>query len=61
VDLLLQLLATGLVVGRTSEGALVSRTVIVCVPLVALPHSSVTVQSRRRIKVPPQLLLMLSL
>src|SRR3954469_10516915 len=40
-----------------SEGALVSRTVIVWIPLVVFPHWSVAVQSRLMSEVPPQLLL----
>ena len=49
-----------------SEGDLarsfgVSRTVMVCKPLVELPHWSVAVQSRETTFAPPQLLLTLSL
>ena len=47
--------------GTVSAGGVVSRTVMVCSRLVALPHSSVAVQSRETTLVPPQPLLMLSL
>ena len=47
--------------GTVSAGGVVSRTVMVCSRLVALPHASVAVQSRETTLVPPQPLLMLSL
>ena len=47
--------------GTVSAGGVVSRTVRVCKPLVALPQASVAVQRRDTTLAPPQLLLMLSL
>src|SRR5690242_1217926 len=43
-----------------SEGAVMSRTVMVCKPLTLFPQRSVAVQSRLMIDAPPQLLLALS-
>src|SRR5947207_536511 len=43
--------------GQAILGAVVSRTVIVCVQLVLLPQRSVAVQVRKMILAPPQVLL----
>jgi hypothetical protein len=47
--------------GNVRLGRVVSRTVIVCVPLVLLPQPSAAVQRRRMTDAPPQVLLTLSL
>src|SRR6185369_3535825 len=47
--------------GRTKVGRMVSRTVMVCTPLAALPHASAAVQVRAMTRVPAQLLLTTSL
>src|SRR5438045_6629111 len=48
-------------VGRVKAGGVVSRTVIVCTPLVLLPQESVAVQRRVISRVPPQALVTVSL
>src|SRR5216117_3945019 len=48
-------------VGQVTLGLVVSTTVMVCQPLVLLPHWSVAVHRRRTVRVGPQLLLTTSL
>src|SRR5512137_1562204 len=50
-----------LIFGQAMAGFVVSRTTIVCRPLVLLPQASVAVQVRQSVLVLPQLLLTMSL